>query len=463
MKQVLKDFESAFSLHVNPNVMSWDEKTDALNRMWANVRLDARFENDLVPNNKGSRIIDFKEYQQIASVSYKSGRGLNYSLEWDEAEFKQAQDGYMVIFYGLKTLLGTYQGRVPLRIEGEPCRAVVFLRMQGSTIHEAKIGLMDTDLRERGKPFSLHESVNPLDFFTLLEAIDKLATQVAQQIPENVVKKISIETFTYQGKKVVNEFSHQITGTLKSSLTQHNPDIEIAVITRSAAFEPYMTLRGHYQKVGNFLKIHAQLYNYGSQPVGKAIESEVLLINLPNAAIEPPIALVEEATRIHVEIDDKPEVGPVPVKAGDLRLELSTNKGMGPQSYTEDDTMRVSVRVNTPCTVRLIYRDAANNLVLLRNQDFRIAESEVDRWVKIPTDFVCAAPFGVELLLGFATTGQFEPLHTEELSGYTIIKDDLKKVKVASSADQKRKKAGVGVAERSIQITTQAKSNHTKR
>jgi hypothetical protein len=471
VKQVLKDFESAFSLHVNPAVISRDERDEATNRMQANVRDDARFENDLVPNNRGSRMLDFKEYQRVAFVNYKAGRGLTYSLEWEEAELRQSGSEYLMLFYGTKTLLGTYQGQVPLRIEGQPCRAGVFLHMRGSTILEARIGLFDTDLSGKGQTFSLSDNSNPLDFYTLPEALNSLAFQVAGLLPNQVVKKISIETFSYQGRNVLNDFSHQVTGTIKASLVRHNPDIQFAVITRSMGLEPHMTLRGSYEKAGNFLKIQSQLFNQQNQPVGKVLRSDILLLNLAGAPIEPPAALVAEAAEIQEVLAPAPlpVPSPVPSNSGitisaatakaesELQLELGTNKGYGPQTFAENDTMTVSVRVNRACTIRLVYRDAAKNLVLLQNQDFRVQEQEVDRWIRIPTDFVCAPPFGVEVLLGFATTGLFGPLRTEEVDGYRIIKDSLKKVKEASSGNHSNRRSGESLAERSIQITTHAR------
>ena len=69
VKQVLKDFESAFSLLANPYIVDSEERDEAAYRMRASLRADARFENDLVPGNKGTRTIDFDEYQRIAFIS----------------------------------------------------------------------------------------------------------------------------------------------------------------------------------------------------------------------------------------------------------------------------------------------------------------------------------------------------------------------------------------------------------
>jgi len=458
VKQVLKDYESAFCVYTNPAVVNTDERTQAQNRLWANVRDDARFENDLVPGNQGSKTIDFNEYQGVAFVNYRNGRGLNYSLDWEEAEVQSIPEGLMVLFYGYKTLIGSYQGRRPLRLEGEPCRVGVYVTMQGDMVQEAKIGIMDSDVSRKNGTFPLTNTTNPLAFFTLADGIQAVSRTLASQLPAGVVKKVSIETLTYEGKNVVNDFSHEVTGYLKTSLSQRAPGMEVAVIAKSRSFEPVMTLRGSYEKVGNFLKIATQFYDSQDRPVGRAAQSEVPWINIRNAEVVPPTEQMEVAATIREVTAPTPVTQPASGSPAALRFEMTTNKGDGPQSFSEKDTMTVKVRANKACVVRLVYRDAENNIVLLRSQDFAISDYQVDRWVELPDTFVCSPPyFGIELLWGFATTGFFSALHTRKEGGFTFIKDDLKTIKTASSDPKSMKNIGVSVAEKSIQITTSRK------
>lgn len=450
VKQVLKDFESAFGLLTNPYIIDPEERDEATYRMRASLRDDARFENDLIPDNKGTKTIDFSEYQRIAFISYKKS-GLTYHVDWEEAEFKAVPEGYLVLFYGSKSLFGSYQGQKRLQLENVPCRAGVFIKVVENQVTEAKIGFVDTDLKDKAKStISLTDPRNPLEFITLPEVIDKLSGQIARAIPKNGVNKLAIEEITFQGLGVSNDFSKQLTGTLKSALTRTNTDIQIDLST-TRSLEALLKLKGGYQKAGNFLKIGVQLFDGYDRPVGHEIFAEILLLNIPNAEIEPAEHLVQEAQRVR-EITGKnstPET-----KAVELLLEVSTDKGYGPQSYREGDIMRLKVRANKPCMVRMIYRDAAKNIVRLRNNDFRIAADAVDKWIEIPEKFECAAPFGFEMLLAYATEGNFKPIEkTQEQNGFIFILDDLKKVVDITAGNDGKEK----IAKCTIPITTRAK------
>ncbi|MBO9617190.1 MAG: hypothetical protein J7619_31175 [Dyadobacter sp.] len=451
VKQVLKDFESAFGLLTNPYIIDSEERDEASYRMRASLRDDARFENDLVPDHKGAKNIDFAEYQRIAFISYKKS-GLTYHADWDEAEFKVVPQGYLVLFYGSKSLFGNYQGVKRLQLENVPCRAGVFIKVVENQVTEARIGFMDTDLKEKGKnTISLTDQRNPLEFITLPEVIDKLSGQVARAIPKSGVTRLFIEEITFQGLGVSNDFSKQLTGTLKSALTRMNSDIQIG-LSATRSMDALLKLKGGYQKAGNFLKIGVQLFDGYDQPVGSELFAEILLLNIPNAEIEPAEHLVREAQRIREITDSKTAGGDI--KATELLLEVSTDKGYGPQSYREGDIMRLKVRANKPCTVRMIYRDAAKNIVRLRNDDFRIAADAVDKWIEIPEKFECAAPFGFEMLLAYATEGNFKPIEKiQEQNGFTFILDDLKNiVDITASGNEKEK-----IVKCTIPITTQAK------
>ncbi|WP_353720046.1 hypothetical protein [Dyadobacter sp. 676] len=453
-KQVLKDFESAFGLLTNPYVTDTGEREEAEYRMQANLRPDARFENDLLPDNKGTKTIDFDEYKRIAFIGYQKS-GLTCHFDWEEAEFRAVPEGYLVSFYGKKTLFGRYQGNKPLELKDIPCRAGVFLRMDGNQVAEARIGFLDTNLKEKGtETLSLTDRRNPLEYITLPEVIDKLSEKILRSITQNGVRELFIEEITFQGLGISNDFSKQLTGTLKSSLTRMNNGIRIDLLTRG--LEPMLKLRGGYATSGNFLKIGVQLINDREQPVGPALLAEILLSNIPNAEIEPDTQLMQEASHaqaITATDDDRPGNGE------ELVLEVITNKGYGPQSYREGDRMTLKVRANKPCTVRMIYQDASRNLIRLRNDDFAIVPDAVGKWIGLPEQFECAAPFGFELLLAYATEGKFKPIEkTQWQNGFTFILDDLKNV-VELTTEQGKKKQ---IAKSIIPITTQPRRNTFK-
>lgn len=444
VKQVLKDFESAFGVLTNPYVTDADERADADNRMWASVRADARFANDLIPQNKGSKVIDFTEYRRIAAAAYRQS-GISLHYEWEQAELKPVKGGYLALFYGTKSIYGKYQNQKQLRQEGLPCRAGVFVTLQDNQVTEAKIGFIDTDLTEKGKKLiSLTSRKNPLEFVTLPEVVDQLALKVSLLIPPKNTRTLSIEELTFDGKGVSNDFSKQLTGMIKSALTRLNQHIEIDTGTIRGP-EHYFTLKGNFSLAGNFLRINARLSDNRNNPVGTEIRSDILLANITHGQIEPDVQLLKEAEHIR-DITG----GPGGNEAEEISLEVNTNKGFGPQTYREGDMMKLKIRVSKACTVRLLYRDAAGNLLRLRNNDFEIPAGSVNQWIEIPERFQCAPPFGLETLFAYATTGTFKPIgKLRHSDGYTFIMDDLKTV-IGNTMDS-------SVAKCIVPITTQPK------
>ncbi|WP_342084922.1 hypothetical protein [Dyadobacter sp. OTU695] len=448
VKQVLKDFESAFGLLTNPYITDRDERDEANDRMHASLRRDARFENDLIPDHKGTRTIDFDEYKRIAFVGYKKG-GLSFHFDWEEAEFQSITNGYLVLFYGKKTLFGSYQSQKRLQLENVPCRAGVFLKMDGNQVAEARIGFMDTDLKKKSNTtISLTDQRNPLELVTLPEVIDKLARQIIHTLPEKETWKLFIEEITFDGLGISNDFSKQLTGTLKSSLARMSSHIRTDLTDSSG---PLLKLKGRYYKSGNFLKIGVQLFDGLDHATGFVQSSEILLANVPNVEIEPAVKQVEDASRVQAIVQTGKADEPV-AREDELLLEVSTDKGYGPQSYREGDVMTLKVRANKPCTVRMIYQDASKNLVQLRNKDFTITTDAVGKWIYMPEQFECAPPFGFEMLFAYATEGQFKPIgKTQSQNGFTFILDNLKNVVELTTGAGERQK----IARCTIPITTQ--------
>lgn len=447
VKQVLKDFESAFGLLANPYIVDREERDEASDRMYASLRPDARFENDLIPDHKGTKTVDFDEYKRIAFIGYQKG-GLSLHFDWNEAEFQSVPEGYLVLFYGRKSLFGNYQGQKRLQLENLACRAGVFLKMNGNEVSEAKIGFLDTDLKAKSKvTISLTDQRNPLELVTLPEVIDKLAGQIIRSLPEKGTWKLFVEEITYEGLGISNDFSKQLTGTLKSSLARMGSNIQTD-LTGQTAPGSLIKLKGRYYKSGNFLKIAVQLFDGLGHATGFGLSAEILLTNLPNAGIEPAGNLVEEASHVQAIAGNGPQAA---AKDNELLLEVSTDKGYGPQSYREGDIMTLKVRANKPCTVRMIYQDAAKNIVQLRNNDFTITADAVGKWIYMPEQFECAAPFGFEILFAYATEGKFRPIEkTRSQNGFTFILDDLQSVIALTAGSAEKQK----VAQCTIPVTT---------
>ncbi|MGV3599696.1 MAG: hypothetical protein ACO1N1_00770 [Dyadobacter fermentans] len=445
-RQVLKDFESAFSLLANPYVTNAAERTEAARRMRSSVRPDARFENDLVPGSSISKTISFDEYERMAFTRYRKS-GLACLFEWEEAEFRTVAGGYLVLFYGKKSLFGSYDDLQRLQLENVRCRAGVLMQMNGKQVVHAGIAFWDTDWREKSDNTTpLTSQRHPLAYVTLPETIDELARKINRSIDRNATRKIAVEEITFDGLGISNDFSRQVTGMLKSSLAKLRSDMETDFGPGSAG--PVLKIRGSYRKSGDLLTIGIQLFDHRDSPASPAIEAQILLSNISDTDIAPAESLIREALRVQAITAADQKKG----RPDALLLEVVTNKGFGPQSYREGDTMTVKVRANRPCIVRMIYQDAAKNLVRLRNDDFAIAPEAVGKWVSIPEHFECAAPFGFEMLLAYATEGKFRPMEkTQSQNGFTFILDDLQNVVDLTTGSAENGQ----VAKEIIPITTQ--------
>ncbi len=113
---------------------------------------------------------------------------------------------------------------------------------------------------------------------------------------------------------------------------------------------------------------------------------------------------------------------------GGLRVEVMTNKGADNIIFNENDSMRVFLRVNLPCHIRLIYHQADGARVLLLD-DLFIDEAKVNKWFNPQGalgTFICAAPFGAEVLQVNAQTAEFDKLETKHIDDLAVIIGDLK-------------------------------------
>ena len=81
----------------------------------------------------------------------------------------------------------------------------------------------------------------------------------------------------------------------------------------------------------------------------------------------------------------------------DLVVEVWTDKGQGSVSYVKGETMTVFGRVNQPAYLRLLYILAEDRKYTLLQNNYYIEPARVNSDVEIG-EFVCAPPFGAEIL-----------------------------------------------------------------
>ena len=107
---------------------------------------------------------------------------------------------------------------------------------------------------------------------------------------------------------------------------------------------------------------------------------------------------------------------------GGLEVEIWTDKGRDPVYYTQGETMKVFGRVNQPAYLRLLYILAGDRKYTLLQDNYYIDSSQVNNDVEIG-EFVCAPPFGAEILIVAARTEKFPSIQTYEKDGYFFLVD----------------------------------------
>ncbi len=105
---------------------------------------------------------------------------------------------------------------------------------------------------------------------------------------------------------------------------------------------------------------------------------------------------------------------------GGLEVKVWTDKGQDPVYYVKGETMMVFGRVNQPAYLRLLYILADDRKYTLLQDNYYIGPSQVDSDVEIG-EFVCAPPFGAEILVVAARTEEFPSIQTYEENGYLFL------------------------------------------
>ena len=112
------------------------------------------------------------------------------------------------------------------------------------------------------------------------------------------------------------------------------------------------------------------------------------------------------------------------ITTGSLTVTIDTDRGPGPITLTEGETVRLYVSVNEEAYLQLIYVLQDKRRILLMDNNFHIDSSKVDTIVEIG-QFECAPPFGIEELYVYAQPApfpEFKPGETYEEDGFVFLK-----------------------------------------
>lgn len=107
-----------------------------------------------------------------------------------------------------------------------------------------------------------------------------------------------------------------------------------------------------------------------------------------------------------------------------LNLSVWTNRGENNLVFEEGDIMEISLQVNLPSYIRILYHLKDSRRVLLLDSHY-INPRDVNRPYTLPYRFQAVPPFGVEHMQVIAQSEPFERVQTREVDGLPILAEDL--------------------------------------
>ena len=115
------------------------------------------------------------------------------------------------------------------------------------------------------------------------------------------------------------------------------------------------------------------------------------------------------------------------IDSGQLKLEVWTDRGQNALLYSQGELMKVYLRTNRSCYVRLLYI-LANGQKTLLVDNLQVNLESINRPLLVndllEIDFECTSPFGAEMIIGVARNYPFDTIETTERDGYIFIDTD---------------------------------------
>ena len=115
------------------------------------------------------------------------------------------------------------------------------------------------------------------------------------------------------------------------------------------------------------------------------------------------------------------------IDSGQLKLEVWTDRGKNALLYSQGELMKIYLRTNRPCYVRLLYI-LANGQKTILVDNLQINLESINRPLLVndllEIDFECTSPFGAEMIIGVARNYPFDTIETTEKDGYIFIDTD---------------------------------------
>lgn len=275
--------------------------------------------------------------------------------------------------------------------------------------------------------------VTELDTPTIVST-DDVAKAIESQLSrqrDTVPRKCWIEPATYEDSEMICPFSQRFSEALLTHLNwptielMHNFKQTAPDINRTDLMTPQNRITCSCWENGDEITIRTTVRDLNT---GDFVATAVVRFLRPQ--IREPITLQPtnyEQMRPEIDAFDSQNYPSLArgtensIPHEELEVEVWTDQGRGSQRYVRDQKVKIFVRVNQTAYVRLLYTLADRKRTLLRD-NYYIDESQANSVVEIG-EFICAAPFGTELLVVAARTEEFPPIKTHEENGYFYLTD----------------------------------------
>ena len=264
-------------------------------------------------------------------------------------------------------------------------------------------------------------------------SLEDIARAVEFQFSEqrnSTIGKCWIEPVTYEDSEMIPPFAQNFSTELLARLSW--PSIEPLHLFKSTSpdsvpmnqMDPSGRLTSSCWENGDEITIRLTVRNVNTGDFVAAAVVQFLDSQLREVFTRQPVNY--EQMRSERDAFD-PQNYPLPSKDDEtlwtpeeLEVEVWTHDGRS--HYVQDEKVKIFVRVNQPAYVRLLYTLADRKRTLLED-NYYIDAAQVNSDVEIG-EYLCAAPFGAELLIVAARTEEFPPIETREENGYFYIEDE---------------------------------------
>nr|MBS0036707.1 DUF4384 domain-containing protein [Saprospiraceae bacterium] len=258
--------------------------------------------------------------------------------------------------------------------------------------------------------------------------------------------RVNISTITYRDSGISSEFANYLRQLLNRQLAS-----QTRWSIQEMNSKPDFAFTGTYWDRGSDVQLMLNLREIETGQIITATE-----VTIPKQVIEDADFEI---------LPDNYEEALADIKAlkenkGDnrgLKLEVWTNRGEENLVFEEGELLEVSLQVNLPSYVRILYHLKDGTRVLLVDSHF-MNERDINKPYTLPYQFECVPPFGVEMMQVIAQSDPFERVQTKEIDGIPYLAEDLEEF-LTNTRGFKVKKQEAQQAEEIVTITTMPRSN----